>query len=62
MADPEVRDHPPLPISEHSRVLIAMHKAMRADSQRLIRAVDTLPTGDTHKRKRSAGPSPPSWG
>jgi hypothetical protein len=39
-----------------------MHKAMRADSQRLIRAVDTLPTGDTHKRKRSAGPSPPSWG
>jgi hypothetical protein len=26
MADPEVRDHPPLPISEHSRVLIAMHK------------------------------------
>jgi hemerythrin-like domain-containing protein len=49
MADPEVRDHPPLPISEHSRVLIAMHKAMRADSQRLIRAVDTLPTGDIHQ-------------
>ena len=49
MADPEVRDHPPLPISERSRVLIAMHKAMRADSQRLIRAVDTLPAGDTHQ-------------
>jgi hemerythrin superfamily protein len=46
MADPEVRDHPPVPISEHSRVPIAMHKAMRADSQRLIRAVDALPAGD----------------
>jgi Hemerythrin HHE cation binding domain len=46
MADPEASDHPPIPISEHSRVLIAMHKAMRADSQRLIRAVDTLPDGD----------------
>jgi hemerythrin-like domain-containing protein len=49
MADPEVRDHPPVPISEHSRVLIAMHKAMRTDSQRLIRAVDALPAGDTHQ-------------
>ena len=49
MADPEVRDHPPIPISEHSRVLIAMHKAMRTDSQRLIRAVDALPAGDTHQ-------------
>ena len=49
MADPEVRDHPPVPISEHSRVLIAMHKAMRTDSQRLIRAVDTLPASDTHQ-------------
>jgi hypothetical protein len=32
MADPEASDHPPIPISEHSRVL--------------IRAVDTLPDGD----------------
>jgi hemerythrin-like domain-containing protein len=47
MSDPEVSDHPPVPISEHSRVLIAMHKAMRTDSQRLIRAVDALPAGDT---------------
>jgi hemerythrin-like domain-containing protein len=36
-----------VPISEHSRVLIAMHKAMRADGQRLIGAVDALPAGDT---------------
>jgi hemerythrin-like domain-containing protein len=49
MAAPKVRDHPPVPISEHSRVLIAMHKAMRTDSQRLIRAVDALPAGDTHQ-------------
>jgi hemerythrin superfamily protein len=49
MADPEVRDRPPVPISEHSRVLIAMYKAMRTDSQRLIRAVDALPAGDTHQ-------------
>jgi hemerythrin-like domain-containing protein len=49
MADPQASDHPPIPISEHSRVLIAMHKAMRADSQRLIRAVDTLPAGDTQQ-------------
>ena len=47
MSDPGVSDHPPVPISEHSRVLIAMHKAMRTDSQRLIRAVDALPAGDT---------------
>jgi hypothetical protein len=40
---------PAIPISEHSRVLIAMHKAMRADSQRLIRAVDALPAGDLHQ-------------
>jgi hypothetical protein len=26
MADPEASDHPPIPISEHSRVLIAMHR------------------------------------
>ena len=40
---------PARPISEHSRVLIAMHKAMRTDSQRLIRAVDAPPAGDTHQ-------------
>jgi hypothetical protein len=36
-----------IPISEHSRVLMAMHKAMRADSQRLIAAAAALPDGDT---------------
>jgi Hemerythrin HHE cation binding domain len=46
MTDAEPSSVPPVPISEHSRVLIAMHKAMRADSQRLISAVDTLPDGD----------------
>ena len=59
MADREPSNPPPIPISEHSRVLIAMHKAMRADSQRLIGAVDTLPAGDT---QRSAAPSRPSSG
>lgn len=49
MADREPSNPPPIPISEHSRVLIAMHKAMRVDSQRLIGAVDTLPTGDTQQ-------------
>jgi hemerythrin superfamily protein len=48
MSDAEPSSVPPVPISEHSRILIAMHKAMRADSQRLIGAVDTLPDGDTH--------------
>ena len=46
MSDAEPSGVPPVPISEHSLVLIAMHKAMRADSQRLIRAVDALPAGD----------------
>jgi hypothetical protein len=32
MSDAKLRSAPPVPISEHSRVLIAMHKAMRADS------------------------------
>jgi hemerythrin-like domain-containing protein len=49
MSDAEPSSVPPVPISEHSRVLIAMHKAMRTDSQRLIRAVDALPAGDTHQ-------------
>ena len=48
MSDAELSSIPPVPISEHSRVLIAMHKAMRADSQRLATAVEALPEGDTH--------------
>jgi hemerythrin-like domain-containing protein len=49
MSDAEPSSVPPIPTSEHSRVLIAMHKAMRADSRRLIRAVDALPAGDTQQ-------------
>jgi hemerythrin-like domain-containing protein len=37
----------PIPISEHSRVLLSLHKAMRADATRLIDAVEALPSGDT---------------
>src|ERR1044072_8450231 len=47
MSDTEVSNAPPVPISEHSRVLIAMHKAMRADSLRLLGAAKALPGGDT---------------
>jgi hypothetical protein len=46
MAEPEPNSAPPIPTSEHSRVLIAMHKAMRVDSKRLITAVDAMPAGD----------------
>ncbi len=46
MSDVQVSGIPSIPISEHSRVLIAIHKAMRADSRRLIGAVDALPEGD----------------
>jgi hypothetical protein len=45
MSDAELSSAPPVPISEHSRVLIAM----QADSQRLMRAVDSLPAGDTQQ-------------
>ena len=40
-----------IPITEHSRVLIAIHTAMRADSRRLVHAVTELDEGD---RARSA--------
>jgi hemerythrin-like domain-containing protein len=49
MSAPEPSNVPPIPTSEHSRVLIAMHKAMRADSQRLITVVGALPAGDTQR-------------
>jgi hypothetical protein len=62
MTDAEPSSVPPVPTSEHSRVLMAMHKAMRADSQRLLGAVDALPAGDTSSRRRSAAPLPPSLG
>jgi hypothetical protein len=38
MAEANVGSTELIPISEHSRVLMAMHKAMRADSQRLSAA------------------------
>jgi hemerythrin-like domain-containing protein len=47
MAEANVGSTEQIPISEHSRVLMAMHKAMRADSQRLIAAAAALPDGDT---------------
>jgi hypothetical protein len=45
----EARDVGSVPLSEHSRVLIALHRAMRADSQRLIRSVPALPDGGTQE-------------
>jgi hemerythrin-like domain-containing protein len=47
MAEANVGSTELIPISEHSRVLMAMHKAMRADSQRVSAAVAALPDGDT---------------
>jgi hemerythrin-like domain-containing protein len=38
-----------IPITEHSRVLIAIHGAMRADSRRLVPAVVGLDDGDTDR-------------
>ena len=43
MAEANVGSTELIPISEHSRVLMAMHKAMRADSQRLSAAAAALP-------------------
>jgi hemerythrin-like domain-containing protein len=45
----EFSDAPPVPISEHNRVLLAVHKAMRADGTRLRRAVADMPEGDTEQ-------------
>src|SRR5918995_1582297 len=47
MAEANVGSTELIPISEHSRVLMAMHKAMLADSQRLSAAAAALPDGDT---------------
>ena len=47
MAEANVGSTELIPISEHSRVLMAMHKAMRADSRRLSAAATALPDGDT---------------
>jgi hemerythrin-like domain-containing protein len=46
MHDVDTTNTPTIPISEQSLVLIAMHRAMRADGERLIRAVEALPSGD----------------
>ena len=35
-----------IPMSEVNHLLLEIHKAMRADSDRLIRAVDSMETGD----------------
>lgn len=47
MSDVDKGDGDVVPISEQSLVLIAMHRAMRADAERLIRAVGALPARDT---------------
>lgn len=47
MYDVEATNTPAIPLSEHGLVLIAMHRAMRADGERLIRTVQALPGGDT---------------
>src|SRR5215217_9079838 len=47
MAEANVGSTELIPISEHNRVLMAMHTAMRADSQRLIAAAAAVPDGDT---------------
>ncbi|MDQ4132237.1 MAG: hemerythrin domain-containing protein, partial [Actinomycetota bacterium] len=52
MSEPDATSGAPVPLSEHSRVLIAVHQAMRADSVRLIGAVAALPDGDTERAER----------
>ena len=49
MSEAEQSDIPAIAISEHSRVLIAVHRAMRADAGRLVTAVGALPSGDTER-------------
>ena len=49
MSDAATDPSGPVPISEHNRVLMAIHRAMRADSHRLIGAVEALPDGDVHR-------------
>ena len=46
MAEANVGSTELIPISEHSRMLLAIHKAMRADRQRLIAAAAALPDSD----------------
>jgi hypothetical protein len=60
MAEANVGSTELIPISEHSRVLMAMHKAMRADSQRLSAAAAALPDGDRAPQRHSAAPLRPS--
>lgn len=49
MSDREMSDARRIPISEQSRVLVAVHRAMRADGERLIGAVNALPSRDTQR-------------
>ena len=49
MSEQEMSSVAAVPINEHSRVLLAMHKAMRADCARLIGAVEALPAGDIER-------------
>jgi hemerythrin-like domain-containing protein len=47
MAGSEKAEDEPIAISEHNRVLLAIHNAMRADGLRVVAAVARLPEGDT---------------
>lgn len=49
MSDPDMQQDVPIPVQEHNRLLLEIHKAMRVDSERLISAVTTIATGDTHR-------------
>ena len=44
-----------IPLSEHSRLLLEIHRAMRADGQRLIAAVESMASGDTDRAARLGG-------
>jgi hemerythrin-like domain-containing protein len=47
MTDELTLDQADAPLSEHSRVLLAMHTAMRADARRLVHAATSLTDNDT---------------
>jgi hypothetical protein len=57
MLDTTAHHVAPLTLSEHSRLLLATHRAMRADGQRLVTATQTSRTEHRATQPRSAEPS-----
>jgi hemerythrin-like domain-containing protein len=49
MSDPELSGADSIPMSEHNRVLVAVHHAMRADGRRLAHAAAQLSEGDVER-------------